>query len=75
MRCNLYMGRRVYTKIECAAHSELNTDQIKNQVKHSIEHNQDPLGRAYAKYSVVLIDDNFPNYLINNTTKYSYIIK
>ena len=72
---NTSVEDRIYTKIECAAHSELNTDQIKNQVKHSIEHNQDPLGRAYAKYSVVLIDDNLPNYLINNTTKYSYIIK
>lgn len=66
---------RIYTKIECAAHNELNNDSIKSQVKNLIESNQDPLGRSYAKYEVVPVDDRFPEYLLNNKQKYSYIIK
>lgn len=67
---------RIYTKIECAAHCELNNEGIKSQVKSLIENNQDPLGRSYAKYAVIPMDEgNFPNYLIENLQKYSYIIK
>lgn len=66
---------RIYTKIECAAHNELNNDGIKSQVKALIGTNQDPLGRSYAKYEVVPVDNRFPEYLLNNKEKYSYIIK
>lgn len=66
---------RIYTKIECAAHNELNNEGIKSQVKSLIENNQDPLGRSYAKYEVIPMDDRFPDYLIENQEKYSYIIK
>lgn len=66
---------RIYTKIECAAHSELNNEDTKSRVKNLIENNQDPLGRTYAKYEVVPINENFPEYLIENKEKYSYIIK
>lgn len=66
---------RIYTKIECAAHNELNNEGIKSQVKSLIESNQDPLGRSYAKYEVIPMDDRFPDYLIENQEKYSYIIK
>lgn len=72
---NKSVEERIYTKIVCAAHSELNTEQIKNQVKSLINNNEDPLGRSYSKYSVVPIDNNFPDYLTENTSKYSYIIK
>lgn len=66
---------RIYTKIECAAHNELNNENTKSRVKQLIENNQDPLGRTYAKYEVVPINEDFPDYLVENKQKYSYIIK
>lgn len=66
---------RIYTKIVCAAHTELNNDQIKEQVKTLISNNQDPLGRSYAQYQVQALDYNFPEYLLENLDKYSYLIR
>jgi beta-1,4-mannosyl-glycoprotein beta-1,4-N-acetylglucosaminyltransferase len=43
----LSVEERVLKKIECAAHSELNTDQIKQNVAR-VKDNKDPLGRDYA---------------------------
>lgn len=65
---------RIIKKLECAAHLELNTDQVRNQVS-VVKENKDPLGRHYANYVIVPIDDNYPEYITTNKEKFSYIIK
>ena len=65
---------RIVKKLECAAHSELDTEQIRSKVS-SVKENKDPLGRYYTKYQIVDIDDSYPDYIISNKEKFSYIIK
>ena len=65
---------RIVKKLECAAHLELNTDQVRSQVS-VVKDNKDPLGRHYANYAIVPIDDNYPKYITTNKEKFSYIIK
>ena len=65
---------RIVKKLECAAHLELNTDQVRSQVS-AVKENKDPLGRYYANYIIVPIDDNYPEYITTNKEKFSYIIK
>jgi beta-1,4-mannosyl-glycoprotein beta-1,4-N-acetylglucosaminyltransferase len=66
---------RIVKKLECAAHPEVNNDQIKNKIKYCLENNMDPLGRDYAKYKVVDIDNSYPKYIIDNKEKFDYLIK
>lgn len=70
----LSVEERIVKKIECAAHQESNTEQIKKNVSR-IKNNKDPIGRDYAVYEVVSIEDNYPEYIVKNKEKYSYIIK
>ena len=65
---------RIVKKLECAAHLELNTEQVRSQVS-VVKENKDPLGRYYANYEIVPIDDNYPKYITTNKEKFSYIIK
>ena len=65
---------RIVKKLECAAHSELDTEQIRSKVS-SVKENKDPLGRYYTKYQIVDIDDSYPDNIISNKEKFSYIIK
>ena len=66
---------RIIKKIEYSSHPEINNDNIKNKVKYCLENNIDPLGRDYAKYKIVEVDDNYPKYIINNKEKFDYLIK
>ena len=53
-----------------------NTEEMLwNKVKYCLENNIDPLGRDYAKYEIVEVDDNYPKYIINNKEKFDYLIK
>ena len=70
----LSVEERVLKKIECAAHSELNTQQIKNNVAR-VKDNKDPLGRDYAVYQPVPLDDSYPEYILNNKEKFASLIK
>lgn len=70
----LSVEERVLKKIECAAHSELNTDQIKQNVAR-VKDNKDPLGRDYAVYEIVALDDSYPKYILNNREKFANLIK
>lgn len=70
----LSVEERVLKKIECAAHSELNNNQIKQNVAR-IKDNKDPLGRDYAVYQTVSIDDSYPQYIIDNKEKFASLIK
>jgi len=70
----LSVEERVLKKIECAAHSELNNDQIKRNVAR-VKDNKDPLGRDYAIYQTVPVDDSYPQYILNNKEKFTSLIK
>jgi beta-1,4-mannosyl-glycoprotein beta-1,4-N-acetylglucosaminyltransferase len=70
----LSVEERVLKKIECAAHSELNNDQIKRNVAR-VKDNKDPLGRDYAIYQTVPIDNSYPQYILDNKEKFASLIK
>lgn len=70
----LSVEERVLKKIECAAHSELNNDQIKQNVAR-VKDNKDPLGRDYAIYQTVPVDDSYPQYILDNKEKFASLIK
>lgn len=69
----LSVEERVLKKIVCAAHSELNTDQIKQNVA-GVKDNKDPLGRHYANYQPFPLDD-YPEYILENKDKFADLIK
>lgn len=70
----LSVEERVLKKIECAAHSELNNDQIKQNVAR-VKDNKDPLGRDYAVYKTVAVDNSYPKYILDNKEKFANLIK
>jgi beta-1,4-mannosyl-glycoprotein beta-1,4-N-acetylglucosaminyltransferase len=70
----LSVEERVLKKIECAAHSELNNDKIKQNVAR-VKDNKDPLGRDYAVYQTVPIDQSYPKYILDNKEKFANLIK
>lgn len=70
----LSVEERVLKKIECAAHSELNNEQIKQNVAR-VKDNKDPLGRDYAIYQTVPIDNSYPQYILDNKEKFANLIK
>jgi beta-1,4-mannosyl-glycoprotein beta-1,4-N-acetylglucosaminyltransferase len=70
----LSVEERVLKKIECAAHSELNNDQIKQNVAR-VKDNKDPLGRDYAVYQTVQVDNSYPQYILDNKEKFASLIK
>ena len=52
------------------------TDEHGQKIQRAAEkENKDPLGRYYANYEIVPIDDNYPKYITTNKEKFSYIIK
>ena len=65
---------RILKKLECAAHLESNTEEVRNNVS-KVKKNQDPLGRTYANYVVVPIDESYPRYILDNIEKFESIIK
>ena len=70
----LSVEERLIKKCECSSHPEINNEQIKRGVS-KVKENRDPIGRDYAQYKIVSIDESYPDYIINNKEKYSYIIK
>ena len=65
---------RIIKKLECAAHLESNTDQVRSQVS-VVKDNKDALGRYYANYNVVDVDESYPQYIVENKEKFAYLIK
>ena len=70
----LSVEERLIKKCECSSHPEINNEQIKSGVS-KVKENRDPIGRDYAQYKIVPIDESYPDYIINNKEKFSYIIK
>ena len=54
--------------------TELNNDQIKQNVAR-VKDNKDPLGRDYAIYQTVPVDDSYPQYILDNKEKFASLIK
>lgn len=72
---NLSVEDRVITKINSAAHQEYNNNEVKQKILNYLKNNMDPLGRGGCKYEVVQIDDSYPEFIVKNLEKYSYLMK
>lgn len=68
---------RVLRKVKGASHVELDNEKLINSISKRIEEDRSPIGQDNARYKTMEIieENNFPQYLINNKEKYSYIIK
>jgi len=68
---------RVVNKIKKAAHFELNNEYYLNMVSQRIKENRSPFGQDAATYKKidVCLENNYPEYLIENIDKYKYLIK
>lgn len=66
---------RVLRKIKGSAHTEQNIPEIVDMISHRIENDLDPIGRTYALYKTLEMDDFFPSYILDNKNKYSHLIK
>ena len=70
------MYDRVLKKIKSSAHTELNNEKLLSELKSRIDRGVSPLGQDNASYEEVLFDEErFPEYLIKNKEKYSYLLK
>ena len=62
-------------KIEDYAHTEFNTDHVKNNLQRSIESNTDALGRPFNLQLVSVDSDEFPEYVRANRESLKQYIK
>ena len=65
---------RILKKLECAAHIECNTPDIRSNVSR-VKDNKDPIGRDFASYKTVELDETYPKYIRENKEKFSHLIK
>jgi len=70
----LSVEERIIRKIECSSHPEINVPHIKENVS-KVKNNLDPVGRDYAEYKIVPIDESYPKYILDNIEKFEGIIK
>jgi beta-1,4-mannosyl-glycoprotein beta-1,4-N-acetylglucosaminyltransferase len=69
------MQERVMKKMKSSAHFEYNDERLVQEYQERIREGRDPLGRENASYNVIDIDNsNFPDYILQNKEKYSYLI-
>lgn len=67
---------RVIRKIKTTSHIELDNEALISSIPKRIAEDKSPLGQDHASYKVVpFTEENFPQFLINNQEKYSYLIK
>jgi beta-1,4-mannosyl-glycoprotein beta-1,4-N-acetylglucosaminyltransferase len=71
-----YCGDTKYIKqkIESFCDLNFNNDFIKNNIANNIAHNQDIFFRNL-QYQTVLLDDTFPQYILDNQEQYKHLIK
>lgn len=60
-------------KIESFSHNELNTEEFKSKLEYKYNNCQSLFGDDF--WTVVDIDESFPEYLRNNIEKYKHLIK
>lgn len=68
---------RILKKIKGASHVELNNEDLISTIPKRIEEDRSPIGQDNARYKTIDVNEenNFPQYIIDNKEKYSYIIK
>lgn len=64
----------VEKKIRSYAHQEYNNDFVINDIHRNMNENKDIFGRGF-ELKVVDIDNNFPEYIVQNQDKLSHLIK
>jgi hypothetical protein len=70
------MYDRVMKKIKSSAHTELNNDKLIGELEERLKDGRSPLGQDNASYCICHFDeDRYPQYLLDNQEKYSYLIK
>jgi hypothetical protein len=65
---------RVRMKINDFAHQELATSWNLRRLPKRLSNQKDPFGRKGTRFERVPIDNRFPDYLVQNQSKYSYMI-
>lgn len=65
---------RTKTKIESAAHQELNTKKILRKIGKQTSKHRDIFKRKGAKFEVVYNENYLPTYVQNNLSKFDYLI-
>lgn len=74
MKSNMY--DRVMKKIKSSSHTRLNNERLIDELEQRLKDGRSPLGQDNASYCICHFDeDRFPQYLIDNKEKYSYLIK
>ena len=74
--CECTMYDRVMKKIKSSAHTELNNERLIGELEQRLNDGRSPLGQDNAAYCITHFDeDRFPQYLLDNKEKYSYLIK
>ena len=70
------MYDRVMKKIKSSAHTELNNERLIGELEQRLKDGRSPLGQDNASYCICHFDeDRYPQYLLDNKEKYSYLIK
>jgi beta-1,4-mannosyl-glycoprotein beta-1,4-N-acetylglucosaminyltransferase len=72
-----YMGglQKISEKLSATSAQELNNDRILSSLETNFKENKDIIYRAGSNLVKVSIDDNFPEYLVNNINNYQHLIK
>jgi beta-1,4-mannosyl-glycoprotein beta-1,4-N-acetylglucosaminyltransferase len=71
----LSASNRLKYKLEHSTHQEFNSLYYKFMGYLRILRNKDFYGLRKSKFRLIKLDESFPEYLINNIEKYSYLIK
>ena len=61
-------GVMLEVRVEC------NTPDIRSNVSR-VKDNKDPIGRDFASYKIVDLDETYPKYIRENKEKFSHLIK
>lgn len=67
---------KIKEKIDAYAHQEMNLPEINNvsSIEANVDGLKDIFGRKELSYSIVSIDDSYPDYLLNNLDKYRHLV-
>jgi len=71
-----YLGNKekIEYKLKNTAHQQFNTDKIVGEIEYKMNNGIDLFDRAI-KMTVIDVDENYPEYILNNKEKYKHLIK
>jgi beta-1,4-mannosyl-glycoprotein beta-1,4-N-acetylglucosaminyltransferase len=67
-------GNHVKQKINSFCDTQYNIPEVTELVQENLKSGKDVLNRSHIQYKKVQIDDDFPEYIVNNKDKYSHLI-